>query len=139
LSDDDLEALASAFAEELEGLGAEGRMELVNAARRAGGWPSKEYLAGHAKKWGEGRRPEQYADWAQTVKKRAGIEVYAYIHPVQRNRGLAFVDHREGVVVNYDLDQQMNFDCFVPARPTRLWIADKLASKLYRRIRDTEL
>lgn len=139
MGDDDLEALASAFADDLEALGPEGRMELVNAARRAASWPSDEYLAGHARKWGAGRRPEQYAEWAQLIKRRAGVEVYAYIHPVHQNRGLAFVDHREGAVVNFDLDKQLNFDCFVPARPTRLWLADQVRRGLYRRLRDTEL
>jgi hypothetical protein len=139
LSDDDLESLVSAFAHELEEMGADERARFVNRARETLRWPSLPFLKLHAAKWGQGRRPDQYAEWAQLVKRRPGVEVYAYIHPVHRSRGLLFVDHRESVAVSVDVDQEMNFDLFTPARPSRLWLAEKTASNLYVRLRDTEL
>lgn len=92
-SDDDLRTRVRDYKRYLEELGPEGRADFVDMARRNEEWPEPQdrYLAGHARKWGRGRRAADYAQWAYDVKNRAGTQVLAYIHPVHRNRGLAFV------------------------------------------------
>ena len=130
---------SASFHRALEELSVERRAEEVAAARAITAWPSHEYLAKHAKKWGRGRNAAQYAMWTQNIKSRPGAEVYAFVHPVHRSRSIAFVDHPEGVVVNVDMDAMENRDTYSPARPTRMWVADQLDRGIFKRLRDTEL
>lgn len=110
----------------------------MDAARRNEDWPDQAYLISHARKWGVGRQADAYAQWAYDTKNRPGTRVYAYIHPVKGNRGLAFVDLDQDVVVQFDCDQNLNFDCLQPSQGTRPWVADKEASRAMWRLKDTE-
>lgn len=129
---------AKDFHDYLDSLDSATRLEFINAAREIASWPSRAYVASHASKWGRGRTPDQYHQWTQMLKYRAGVEVYAFVHPIHRSRSIAFVDHAEGAVVSVDLDERKNRDTYSPARPTRLWVADQIERGLYHRLRDTE-
>ena len=73
------------------------------------------------------------------IKNRAGTLVLAYIHPVKRNRGLAFVDTERDYIVLFDTDLSLNFDLFSPTNGARPWVKDKTSSGTHWRLRDTEL
>jgi hypothetical protein len=135
---DDRERSVREYRAYLDGLGAVGRQDFVDAARRNEDWPDRAFLVSHAVKWGAGRRPDAYAQWAFDIKNRPGVRVSAYIHTVKGNRGLAFVDMDEGTVVQFDCDQNLNFDCFQPSKGTRPWVTDKEASAMMWRLKDTE-
>lgn len=137
---DDILSLARDYRLQLDRLGQEGRTDFVDAARRNEDWPLPQdrYLAGHARKWGHGLRGPDYAQLAYDTKNAPGIQVFAYIHPVWRNRGLAFVDLDADVVVLVDVDENLNRDLFRPVNGARRWLADKTASGTHWRLRDTE-
>lgn len=139
-ADEDLLSRVPDYRTYLERLGREGRAEFVDMARRLEDWPEPQqaYLAGHARKWGLGRRGAEYAQWAFDIKNRAGVLVVAYVHPVKRNRGLAFVDLDADTIVLVDMDLNLNFDCISPANGTRRWLADKTSAGTHWRLRDTE-
>jgi hypothetical protein len=122
----------------LDKLTPEARADFVDAARRNEDWPDKAFLVSHANKWGEGKRADAYADWAYLIKNRPGVRVYAYIHPVHLNRGLAFVDMDEGWIVQFDADLNQNFECFRPPKGIRPWVADKEALGTHWRLKETE-
>ncbi len=137
---DDLRRSVEAYRAYLAGLGPEGRVDFVDAARRSEDWPipTERYLAGHAVKWGRGKTGSQYGQWAYDIKNRAGVHVYAYIHPIHGNRGIAFVDLEQDAIVQFDCDVNQNFDCLTPPSGARRWIADKRALGTHWRLRDTE-
>lgn len=124
----------------LQAQGADGRLDFVDAARRSEDWPSPSewYLAGHAQKWGRGRRGSGYAQWAYDIKNAAGTQIYAYIHAVYGNRGLAFVDHVQDVIVQYDCQERLNMDLWSPPAGTTRWVTDRTQSGTHWRLRDTE-
>ena len=132
--------LRNAYRDWLHRLGTEGRADFVDAARRNEDWPEPAdgYLASHASKWGRGRRPDQYAQWAYELENCPGVQVYAYIHPVHGNRGLAFVDLEQDAIVQFDCERNLNFDCITPPNGARRWVADKEAMGAYWRLKDTE-
>ena len=85
-----------------------------------------------------GRQATQYKQWAYDIKNGAGVQVYAYIHPVYGNRGVAFVDTEADAAVQVDCDARLNMDCITPPNGVQRWIADKVAIRTYWRLRDTE-
>jgi hypothetical protein len=139
-SNDDVPTRVRDFKRHLEGLGSEGRVDFVDAARRNEDWPEpqEQYLAGHARKWGRGKRPSDYAQLAYDIKNRPGTQVFAYIHPVKRNRGVAFVDLGADLIVLFDADLARNFDLFSPSSGARRWLKDKTTAGTHWRLRDTE-
>jgi hypothetical protein len=138
--DETRKASVKAYRAWLEELGADGRGDFVDAARRSEDWPRPQtaYLASHAQKWGRGRKGAEYAQWAYDIKNAAGVHVYAYIHPVYGNRGLAFVDHAQGAVVLYDCDVPQNRDLFSPPAGFTRWLKDHTEAGTHWRLRDTE-
>ncbi len=138
--DADLQTRCDDYRRDLDALGAQGRLDFVDIGRRCEDWPqpADRYLAGHATKWGRGRKAGPYAQWAYDIKNAPGVHVYAYIHPVHRNRGLAFLDPAHDVVVLFDCEASLNRDCFTPSSGARQWVADKTATGTHWRLRDTE-
>jgi hypothetical protein len=138
--DDDTASRIRDYRAFLDGLGSEGRVDFVDAARRNEDWPSPQraFLVAHARKWGRGRQADAYSQWAYDTKNRAGVRVYAYIHAVHLTRGVAFVDMAEDVVVHFDCDGNLNFDCFSPSTGVERAIKDWVARGTHWRLRDTE-
>lgn len=138
--DDDLQRRIREYRRFLEGLGPQGRLDFVDAARRNEDWPAPaaRWLAFHAAKHGRGRLPHAYAQWAFDIKNRPGTYVYAYIHAAYRNCGLAFVDAADDVIVHFDCDQNLNFDCYSPNNGTKRTMRDHTAQGTHWRLRDTE-
>lgn len=130
LRDEDFRLKVAAYQAQLQGMGAAGRRDFVDVARRNEDWPEPRegYLASHARKHGRGLRPEQYAQRAYDIKNKTGVFVLAYIHAVHRNRGLAF-----------DCDLNLNFDLITPTNGTRSWVKDRTTIGTHWRLRDTEL
>lgn len=133
-------ARIKSYRDDLQRLGADGRLAFVDAARRNEDWPVPQdrYLAGHARKHWPGHTPAAYAQRAYDIKNRAGVYVLAYIHPVHGNRGLAFVDVEWDMVVQFDCEQHLNFDCLSPANGAKRWMAEQLARETHWRLKDTE-
>ncbi len=127
-----------AYRDELVGLGANGRLDFVDIARRVEDWPDVGFLAAHARKWGVGRQSAPYSQWAYDIKNGPGVHVYAYVHPVHGNRGIAFVDLEQDAVVQVDVDRLLNMDCLTPPNGAQRWVADKVAIGSYWRLSDTE-
>lgn len=124
------------FRNELKKLGADGRRSLVQEARLSGDWPGGGYVNRHQMKHAPSLTPDEYQAWAQSVKNRPGVEVYAYIHGIHLARGLAFVDHDENTIVWFSLDENQNVSAFHPDEGTRAFLANKPE---YERLKETEL
>lgn len=135
---DDIQKAIGVYRGELERLGPDGRRDFVDIARRIEEWPGEGFVASHARKWGVGRRPAEYLQWAFDIKNGAGVHVYAYIHPVHGNRGLAFVDLHWDAIVQVDYDSQLNMDCLTPPNGAQRWLTDKVALGTHWRLQDTE-
>jgi hypothetical protein len=136
--DDARKASVKAYKAWLQELGPDGRQDFVDAARRSEDWPNPGYLAGHATKWGRGRRSAEYAQWAYDVKNAAGVHVYAYVHARYGNRGLAFLDLDDDAIVLFDCDESLNRDVFSPPNGAARWLKEHVQLETHWRLRDTE-
>lgn len=124
------------FTVELDSMGKEGRQALVQGARLSDRWRSDGDVLAHQRKHAPNLGQDEYRAWAQTVKNRAGVEVYAYIHSIKLTRGVAFVDHDENTVVWFSLEEGRNLSVFHPDEGTRRFIDNKPE---YKRLKETEL
>ncbi len=138
--DEEAKALVTAYQAELNRLGPMGRLDFVSAARRGEDWPqpTEPYLASHARKWLPGLKGPQYAQRAYDLKNSPGVHIYAYIHPVHRNRGLAFVDLTQDAIVLFDCDKSLNYDLFSPPNGAKRWLRDHAVTGTHWRLKDTE-
>lgn len=132
-----LAARRKAYAERLEGMNPEDRWNLVDRARAETKWPNQAWLQDHAMRKGAGRTVAQYREWTQAIKRRPGTLVYAIIHVVHGNEGLAFIDPRERSLVWYHLEWAANLSCLYIEESLDDFIASK--GELYWRLPDTEL
>src|SRR5262245_7970150 len=88
------------------------RRALIDAARKEDRWPNRGWLESHrAEKMPDLTTP-QYVALAQSVKQRPGTHVYALIHIVHGNEGLAFIDPARRLLVWFSLDDHVNLSCF---------------------------
>jgi hypothetical protein len=136
--DDSDKARVRAYQAHLNRVGPAGRQDFVDAARRSEDWPPRGYLAAHAGKWGRGLLGPQYAQLAYDIKNAAGVHVYAYIHPIWHNRGLAFVDLERDSIVLFDCAETLNRDLFSPPNGAARWIRNHVHMGTHWRLRDTE-
>jgi hypothetical protein len=133
-----LQPLIANFRETLDELGEAGRIDLVERARQTATWPGGTWLARHWDKHRRGSQSErEYAAWVEATKNKPGVEVYAFVHMTTRRRGLAFVDHRDGAVIWFDVERMCNVSGFTPTEGTRRFLAGK--DHDYWRLKETEL
>lgn len=113
------------------------RWHLVDAARKEEGWPSQWWIESHRAEKMPDLTPDQYVALAQSIKRRPGTHVYAFVHIVHGNEGLAFIDPQRRILVWFNLDESRNFSCFYLEETLENFLKQK--GDLYWRLPETEL
>jgi hypothetical protein len=131
------EARRRTFASRLEAMGTQERWDLVDSARKEESWPDSAWLESHCAEKMPDLTPTQYVALTQSVKRRPGTQVYALIHSIHGNEGLAFIDPDRRVLVWFNLDDQVNLSCFYLEETLDAFLRPK--GDLYWRLADTEL
>ena len=130
-------ARRDAFARRLEAMTSAERWDLVDAARKEVRWPNPGWIESHRSEKMPDLTTSQYQALAQSIKRRPGIHVYAFVHVIHGNEGLAFIDPERRLLVWYSLDDQVNMSCFYLEETVEAFLAQK--GDLYWRLPDTEL
>jgi hypothetical protein len=134
-------ALASAkrdaLKRRLEEMTAKERWEFVDSARQQNRWPSTGWLERHRAEKMPDLTRGQYRSLAQSVKRRPGTLVYALVHLVHGNEGLAFIDRDRRILVWFNLETQRNLSCLYLEETVDAFLEQK--GDFYWRLPDTEL
>jgi hypothetical protein len=130
-------ARREAFALELEAMSPQERWKLVDIARHDDRWPDPGWLARHCSEKMPDLTSGQYLALAQSIKRRPGTQIYAFIHSSHGNAGLAFVDPDRRILVWYSVDDRVNLSCFYLEETVEAFLRPK--GDLYWRLPDTEL
>lgn len=130
-------ARREAFARRLDDMSPEERWELVDAARKEMRWPNPRWVESHRSEKMPDLTVTQYQALAQAIKRRPGTHVYAFIHIVHGNEGLAFIDPERRLLVWFSLDDHVNMSCFYLEETLEAFLDQK--GDLYWRLPDTEL
>ncbi len=130
-------AARDALARRLEQMSAEERCQLVEAARQEARWPSRQWVESHRAEKMPDLTRAQYVALAQSVKRRPGTHVYALVHIVHGNEGLAFIDPNLRVLVWFNLDDNCNLSCLYLEESVDAFLEQK--GDMYWRLPDTEL
>lgn len=113
------------------------RWALVDAARQEDRWPNRRWIESHRAEKMPDLTLGRYVALAQSVKRRPGTQVYALIHIIHGNEGLAFIDPERRLLVWFSLDAHRNFSCFYLEETLDVFLEQK--GDLYWRLPDTEL
>jgi hypothetical protein len=132
-----LRARREAFARRLDVMAAAERWQLVEEARQEERWPNAAWVKSHRAEKMPDLTAAQYKTLAQSVKRRPGTQVYALIHIIHGNEGLAFIDPERRVLVWFNLDEARNFSCFYLEESVDAFLEQK--GDFYWRLPDTEL
>lgn len=130
-------ARREAFARRLAEMATEDRWALVDAARQEDRWPNRAWIESHRAEKMPDLTLGQYVALAQSVKRRPGTQVYALIHIIHGNEGLAFIDPEHRLLVWFSLDAHRNFSCFYLEETLDVFLEQK--GDFYWRLPDTEL
>jgi hypothetical protein len=132
-----LRARREAFAARLDAMAAAERWQLVEDARPEELWPDAAWVERHRAEKMPDLRVAQYKALAQSVKRRPGTQVYAFIHLIHGNEGLAFIDPERRLLVWFNLDVNRNLSCLYLEESVDAFL--ELKGDLYWRLPDTEL
>jgi len=132
-----LRARREAFATRLNVMATVERWQLVEDARHEELWPDAGWVERHRAEKMPDLTAAQYKALAQAVKRRPGTQVYAYVHLIHGNEGLAFIDPERRLLVWFNLDVNRNFSCFYFEESVDAFLEQK--GDFYWRLPDTEL
>ncbi len=85
------------------------RRAFVERARQESRWPPQPWwLPTHVTKHGNGRSIPEFCRWVQEVKSRSGVQVFAFVHPIHANEGIAFHDPADNLLVWVNTEDACN-------------------------------
>ena len=132
-----LRAKREAFARRLDEMTPDERWRLVDEARHEERWPYRKWVEDHRAEHMPDLTDSQYTALARSVKRRPGSHVYALIHVIHTNEGLAFIDPERRLLVWFNLEAHRNFSCFYLEESVDAFLGQK--GEFYWRLPDTEL